>query len=95
MTKKHWNYRVLRTDDVLGQDTETTYAIHEVYYGDDGEPEMWSTEPIPSMGSSLQELKDDLLAMAAASSKPVLVITETEPPHAARVGAVLRLVEES
>ena len=37
-----WNYRIMKRD----LDGVTVYEIHEVYYKDNGEVEMWTEEPV-------------------------------------------------
>jgi hypothetical protein len=37
----HWNHRVIRSR----RNGEEWYAIHEVYYDDDGKPETYTAEP--------------------------------------------------
>jgi hypothetical protein len=64
-----WNYRVLKHDDGY-------LALHEVYYNKDGEIVLHSAEAMAPGGETLEELRQDLLSMAAALSKPVLVKSE-------------------
>ena len=60
-----WNYRRLMT--------ESGYAIHEVYYDEQGDIEMWSDNPISPHGVDEEELKQDIIKMRTALTKPVLV----------------------
>jgi len=63
-----WNYRVVKR--TVGE--ATGYGIHEVYYSDDGSPEMCSEHPSLPYGETPDELAQDLLHFAQALEKPVL-----------------------
>jgi|GEM_PF-4735059 len=41
----HWNYRVLHHHSASGA-FEPYYALHEVFYGDDGKPNGFTEHPI-------------------------------------------------
>jgi hypothetical protein len=60
-----WNYRMI-------EDSHGGYAIHEVYYDNDGKPHSWSLHASPVYGETLEEVKSCLNMMRAAYSKPVL-----------------------
>lgn len=68
-----WNYRVIR--HLATQDGSAYYAIHEVYYNDQGMPYMVSHESVKPFGETLDELKSDLGMIHAALRKPVLDYT--------------------
>lgn len=71
-----WNYRVLeRTDKNSG---DTTYAIHEVYYNDEGKPDGCTENSVAPMGESLAELKADMDHYRQALEKPTLVYDSLE-----------------
>jgi hypothetical protein len=65
-----WNYRVIRGGDPGG----VYYAIHEVYYDADGEPNGWCE------ADALADTRDDLFSvlerMNEAAKKPVLEVRE-------------------
>lgn len=63
-----WNYRVVKR--VF--ENEKQFAIHEVYYNDDGEITMFSSAPIFICGDSLKTLSKDLKLYIKAFKKPVL-----------------------
>ena len=63
-----WNYRVLRQV----YDGEDFYAIHEVYYDDDGNPQYCTLNSVGAAGDTMDELKQDLLHYVEAVYKPVL-----------------------
>jgi hypothetical protein len=69
-----WNYRIMRHVQALpGGEDETTYAIHEVYYEDDGAVDSWTAEPCGSpFGETLSEMVNDLAWISTALAKPVL-----------------------
>lgn len=59
-----WDYRIV-------VDRAGTYSIHEAYYRKD---KVWgvTAQPVPPLGDSMDELKEDLRMMAKAFRKPVL-----------------------
>jgi len=66
-----WNHRVLYhapTD----KNPDEWFAIHEVYYDENGKPTMCTKEPVEPFGESLDELKEDMQWFLAALDKPVL-----------------------
>ena len=63
-----WNHRVVRKH-YMG---ETVLGIHEVYYDDEGVPEMVTVEPVGAVGDTLVELKEEFLSMLAALKLPIL-----------------------
>jgi hypothetical protein len=69
----HWNHRVVRhhTKNIMG-DPDVGYAIHEVYYDDDGSIRGMTQDAVSPYGDTPEELKDDLERMLEAISKPIL-----------------------
>jgi len=69
-----WNYRVLvRTDPPIGQAVgEDVYAVHEVYYDDNGQPTSCTEEPSAPQGTTPALLAEELEWFAEALKKPVL-----------------------
>lgn len=68
-----WNYRVIKTTvEVLGWEPEESFAIHEVYYFEDGRPRAYTETPVPVTAESMEELAATLDAMRVALTKPVL-----------------------
>jgi hypothetical protein len=66
-----WNYRVIARD---GRPEEgPSYGVHEVYYSDDGSILYWTKEPVEVMGETLAGVEDTLIAMLAATKRPVLI----------------------
>lgn len=49
----NWNYRIMRHCQEKGADT---FALHEVYYDDDGKPKSWMQEPEMGQWDSVDEL---------------------------------------
>mgnify|MGYP006926888790 FL=1 len=47
-------------------------GIHEVYYGEDGEPRSCTMSPVSPIGEDVEGLKKDLEMMEQAFDKPVL-----------------------
>lgn len=66
-----WNHRVLRQDH---GDAGATYAIHEVFYDDEGNPYAWTAEPVPVYGDTWIETVDSHAIMGRAFALPVLEI---------------------
>ncbi len=62
-----WNYRLIHRD--------SQYAVHEVFYREDGTVEGWTEEPVFPSGDSLEEAMADLANYARAFDEPVLVET--------------------
>ena len=61
-----WNYRVVKKG-------ETWLRIHEVYYDDDGNIELWSRVTHPE-GETITDLMEDLDHMRDALYEPILNI---------------------
>lgn len=59
-----WSYRIVKKDD--------SFAVHEVYYDDDGNPEMVTVEPVGVAGDTYKEFIDDMAHYVATLGKPVL-----------------------
>ena len=69
-----WNYRIIKTitNGVFGTE-HISYAIHEVYYDKDGNPNACSQNAIAPYGEdSVDSLKADFELMKKAFEKPVL-----------------------
>lgn len=64
-----WNYRVFRKIDVDGTEF---FEIHEVYYNDEHRVEGWTEDPMRPMGLSIEDLREDLLAMLGALDEDAL-----------------------
>ena len=65
----HWNYRVvLTTSD--SPDVKPEYAIHEVYYDDNGDMTMITERAVSPSGESLDDLE---MLFIVALEKPVVV----------------------
>lgn len=73
----HWNYRVFCQDvpDGVGG-TVGQFTIREAYYDDkDTRPHSWTAEPSTPFGETKLALMEDVTAMAAAVSSPVLYLS--------------------
>ena len=66
----NWNYRVIRT--YHSKTREYTFQIHEVYYKENGDIELWTTEKMAPFGSTLKELLSSHTMMKSAFRKPIL-----------------------
>ena len=67
-----WNYRVLRRVYKTPSDEEIEYSIHEVYYDVHGNPVTCSQDAVFPMGSTPEELQEDVKRYAAALQQPIL-----------------------
>jgi hypothetical protein len=63
-----WNYRVVHT--VHG--AVETFAIYEVFYDDQGEPEARMEHPSYPAGETLEEFSEDVRHYLRALEQPVL-----------------------
>lgn len=64
-----WNYRVIKSQDPIDG---VTFKIHEVYYDESGEIEMWTERPTVLEEGSMESLKTTLKHMLDATRKPPL-----------------------
>jgi hypothetical protein len=67
-----WNYRVVHR--VIN--AKDIYAVHEVYYDEDGLPEMVTEEPVNAQGETYEELVHDVVHYIAALAYPILEYDE-------------------
>lgn len=64
-----WNYRVVRHVNY----GEVTFAIHEVYYDENNNPNSCSKDPVYALGhDTAEDLVADLQRMLDACRKPTL-----------------------
>lgn len=64
-----WNHRVVQRPDRYGN---PGYAIHEVYYDDEGTPHSCTTDSISPYGETPEDLAAELQRMLKACSLPVI-----------------------
>ena len=71
-----WNHRVIREkappEEAEVSDEEYYYTIREVFYDDDGKPELVTEEAMVPWGTTVDELKQDVEWFSKALSRPVL-----------------------
>lgn len=68
-----WNYRVVKTITKIPLgDTDISYGIHEVYYGDNGDIVNISESLAHPISDDLNGLKWNLERMMEACNKPVI-----------------------
>lgn len=68
-----WNYRIVRMQMDMGNGkSEPMLGVHEAYYGDDGEVESITEEPITLVGEDEGVLLETLNMMIDALGKEVL-----------------------
>lgn len=68
---KGWNYRIIRGEGYVGH-YDPYYAIHEVYYHDDGQIKMWSEDPQYLAAESVSELREDINLILQAFDRSIL-----------------------
>ena len=76
-----WNHRVLLTHVQLGPEEFDHYAVHEVYYDDNGVPTSWTKEPIAIVGDDYVECRNAWEMIARAFTLPVLEVCSGEKLH--------------
>lgn len=69
MSKRTWNYRVIRHEYVYREEVCELFNIYSVHYDDDT-PVLISTEPQYVQGNTLEELKSSLELQLGALDKP-------------------------
>ena len=74
-----WNYRILAQEYKVFNETELTFAIHEVFYNDDSIPDMCTENPVGVVGENLPDISDTLKWMRKALRKPILSYSDFEP----------------
>jgi hypothetical protein len=75
-----WNHRIIRhIEKITHMDDSIYYAIHEVYYDEDGKVNGWTEEPIRIMEESLEDLKVTLQRLVESFDNPVLDKETKEP----------------
>lgn len=79
-----WDYRVIK----YNTNGNVYYKIHEVYYNEKGEIELYTEEPIEPHGDTLEELIKDIEFMAEATKKPVISKKELDEKITKNKGAV-------
>ena len=62
-----WNYRIIEN---------AGYAVHEVYYDDEGNPTSWTANSVGIIGDTFDEICRDLKLYAKAFEKPVLTLVD-------------------
>lgn len=72
-----WNHRVIR---VTTRDGGEWFGIHEVYYTEDGKPNMYSADPEPIVGDDVESLRWALDRMREALDKPALTPDDFPSP---------------
>jgi hypothetical protein len=69
----HWNNRVVKRVWKEGTFEETTYSVHEAFYGlDGGDTPHITMEPEAPSGETIAELREELERMLRALNAPVL-----------------------
>lgn len=68
-----FNHRVIKTEYIKDDEVIAhNYAIHEVFYADDGTIESWTENPVAPTGETLGELRSDIERFKSALDKPVI-----------------------
>lgn len=77
----YWNTRIIKhivkgKYDNGKEYHETYYGVHEVYYYKNGEPAMWTEEPIDVTFEDKEELEELLKQISDAAERTVLELDE-------------------
>lgn len=70
-----WNYRVVKYDEQANSQSEY-FAIHEVYYNEDGNIVSWTENPIVPCGDTPEGLEISIISMLSAFNKPVISLKD-------------------
>lgn len=73
----HWNYRLIRhlkRHSLMG--THEYFAVHEVYYREDGSIKSVGSEPSPIIGDSVKDANGTRVLMFNAFKAPPLDMAE-------------------
>ena len=65
-----WNHRVIHT--VYKEIEEEGYSIHEVFYDEDGVPDMMTLDAVGVWGETMDEVQQTLEWMTKALEQPIL-----------------------
>ena len=66
----HWNHRVMKRRIRIGGKSMYHYDIREVFY-EGKRPDMFTQEAMAPGGSSLEDLREELVMMLKATYQPV------------------------
>ena len=74
-----WNHRVVRyeTRNLFG-DPDVGYAIHEVFYDNEGNIKAMTSDAVKPWGDTKDELRLELMRMLEALNKPDLDLDERD-----------------
>jgi len=73
-----WNHRVIAKEYKGFNEVEMQFGIHEVYYNDDGIPEMCTVEPVAVACESMAGLVETLDWMRKCLRQPLLAYADFE-----------------
>lgn len=76
-----WNYRIVSQPDP-SVEGGLYFAIHEVFYDDEGRAWGVTQEPVPVDGESVEELIETRIQMFEAQKRPVLTMADVPEPGA-------------
>jgi hypothetical protein len=68
-----WNYRVFKN---TSETDHVYYAVHEVYYSDDGTMNGRTESAVWPTGQTVEELRSDIMRMLKALEQPVMETTD-------------------
>ena len=69
-----WSYRIVHKV----YDGADEYTIHEIYYDNEGNPQLITVNPIAPYGNTHEEFKEDMKYYLMALEKPVLEYDEID-----------------
>jgi hypothetical protein len=68
----HWNHRVIKSSHLEAGEMIDYYAIHEVFYNDDGTIYSYTQNPVDVGGDNINELRETLERMLRCLDNPIL-----------------------
>jgi len=75
-----WNYRLCKqTVTTPSGELETVFAIHEVYYEEDGQITAWTERPAYPMGETRDEFLGDMYHYRQAVEKGIVDLDVAHP----------------
>jgi len=66
-----WNHRIVQKHELI--DDEFYYQVHEAHYNDDNELCAITEQGVIPLGSTVEELEQELNHMLEACKKPILI----------------------
>jgi len=86
-----WNYRLIRQEHA----GEESFAIHEVYYTEEGVPHSVTAEPVAVSGDTTEEVTHTLIYMLKALTEPTLDYSIFEHDLKSGIDAAMDMIKKN